>query len=137
RRLPARDGLDGGPLELRSRGEADLAREADVAEGVGAVRRDAELEDGVTERERVGHERAGRGGVAVVEDEDALAALADAELTLAAEHPLRLDAADGLGREHEAARERRVELGEDHLAAGRGDVGRAADHLELLLAVED
>ena len=71
-----------------------FAREADVAEPVGAIGRQPDLEDGVARRgDGVDQARARRAG-AGRQDEDAVAVGAEAELRLAAEHPLAGDAGD-------------------------------------------
>ena len=88
---------DGGrrlvqPLAQRG---CELASDADVAEAVGAVGGDVEIEDRV-HREHVGERLSGD---PVVEDEDAVGVLPHTELDRGAEHPWRLVPADGADSE--------------------------------------
>ena len=123
-----RDGGLEGDLE-EGRG---LAREPHVAQAVGPVGRQADLEDGVARGGQRRGERGAGGGGAGREHEDALARVAQPELGLAAEHALAGYAGDGPPLDgHALGRQVRAEGREDHEAAGLGHVGRAADDLLL------
>ncbi len=118
--------------------EREIPGDADVAEGVGAVRREAELEDRVAEPERIGDGRAGGGRRdRVADDEDARRADADVELLLGADHPARNDAAELALADLHPVGELRADPGEEDAAARLGDVGRAADDLDRAGSVVD
>ncbi len=125
------------PGQLVKRGR--LAREADVTERVGAIRRDVDVEDEVVDGgERLAERGARLRGVRG-EDEDAVifglgGGGAEAQLALGAQHALADDAADvARGERHVDRREVRAEGRERDEAAGIGDV-RGAAHDALLVA---
>src|SRR6185503_18105049 len=76
-----------GQREGLAEERAYLAGDAHVPETIAAVRGEVELEDVVLQRERRRQRRARRDPGVVLEDEDAVALRADAELLLAAQHP--------------------------------------------------
>jgi hypothetical protein len=112
----------------------DVAGDADVAERVGAVGGDGELEDRVPGALDEGGERGAR-GERRREDEDPAVVGADVELDLRADHAVRGDAAELAGGDLEAVGQAGADRGERHLAAGGRDVRRAAHDLDGGLAV--
>ena len=111
-----------------------LAREAEHAEQVGAVRPGRDVEHDVADGLDQGHARARVRG----QHEDAVVVVAEAQLALAQHHARRLHAADGAqlqtgGPSRVAVDERGPSGGEGDLLAG-GHVGRAADHRARPLA---
>jgi hypothetical protein len=95
-RRPMYRGQPSGSSTLTGTAEerGDLTRDAVNRQQVGAVRRRLELEHGLAERQHV-RERRPRFR-AVVEDEDAAVVLAELELALGEDHPVR-DLAAKLG----------------------------------------
>jgi hypothetical protein len=127
----ARGGFGLGERERKAVDRGEVARDADVAERVGAVRQDVDLEDRVA---RGGHGAekgcAGLGGP-FGEHEDAVVAArprrGEAHFALRAEHAFALHAAD-LARadRHPLGHEMRAERGQHDEPARIGDVRRAA-----------
>ena len=114
------------PAAARSPGDAV------DAEAIRAVGRDRDVEQRVVQAHEMGEGRAHRG--LRVELDDPLVLVAQAHLTLRAEHAAALDAPDLRLLEHDAgAGDGGAGRGEDALHA-RVRIGRAADHLDLLRA---
>jgi hypothetical protein len=112
-------------LAQRSAGRrVDLTCDPVDRQAVGSVRRDLELERLVGDRQDIGERRAG--GERVAEDHDPLVLVAQAQLVLGADHPVRLDAAQLGLAELRAVGHRRAGQRDRHRLAG-GDVRCAAD----------
>src|SRR5438045_1575753 len=124
-----------GRREARAREGGELARDPEDREAVGAVRRDLDLEDMVVQTQE-GDEVLAEPRVGVEEEDPRLVLVAEPQLALRAEHPLRFDAADLRRRDAPAAGEHRAGRRERGARADLG-VGRPADHGEALAAGRD
>ena len=124
--------LDARRFEGRAGQRGDLARHAEHREAVGTVRRDLDVEHLIIEAELF-HDVGADGGVAVEEQQARLVLLAETELTLGAEHPLRFEAVDLLGRHGTEAWQRRAGGREGRPDPG-ARVGGAAHNAEPLRA---
>ena len=98
RRLAALLDLAVGPGERHAGRRRDLAGHPEHAQQIRAVRLDLDVEDGVVQAQDRLHVVADR-DVLCVEKQDPAVVLADRELHRRAEHPGRVDPADGLDRE--------------------------------------
>jgi hypothetical protein len=120
---------DRGGAEPAPRERRHLPRDAEHREAIGPVRRDLDLEDHVVQPqiadEIPADRRVGR------EEEDARAVLADAQLGLGAEHPVRDRALDHGGVDPAASGQRGARRREGG-PGSRRDVRRAAHDLEAL-----
>ncbi len=103
----------------------EIAGDSDVAERIGTVRRDAELDHRVDDTGYRDRQRRARDRIAV-EHDDAVAVGADVELDLGADHPGALDATHRTRADLHAVRELRARRREQHATAGRRHVGRPA-----------
>ena len=72
----------------------DFPGDSDVAQAIGAIGREADVENDVVQVECVRHAGSRKCTGVRVDDEDPFGVRADLELGLAADHPVGLDAAD-------------------------------------------
>ena len=109
----------------------ELAREADVAPAIAAVRGEFEGEDGVRLGKKIIDRRAD--GRAVFEDQQAAVVVAEAEFLGGAHHAVALDAAQFGALDFEIPRQRRARQGDGH-AVANFIIFRAADDLARRLS---
>ncbi len=124
-----------GNRQTRAEQRRHLARDADVAERIGAVGRDVDVQH-LVEQTGVASELGARGRVRR-QNQDSVTLLAHAELDLAAQHPRRHHAADLAPFQLQAARQRRARWRPRDLAARRRHVARAAHDLLFVAAAHD
>ncbi len=123
-----------GGREARAAAGRELARDADDAEAVAAIRRHVDLENRVVEPQVLGHARAF--WRVRVEDQETVDVVDELELLRRTQHAVRLHAAQ-LGRtDGLTVRQLRADAGERRFDAG-GNIGRAADDAMLPRAVVD
>ena len=130
--------VDGGHLHGAAENCAELAREANDAQGVRTVPRHFDVEHrlGLLAAHHVARERA-RGRICRQLHDAVVVAAGKRQLLRTAKHSERLHSAQLPLLDLEAAvRHHRADLGEHALHAGTA-VGRAAHHLHSLLAVRD